>query len=212
MQFLAAALPELSRPPLAPAVDDQAHHHDQQVPDHVHLIHRKYYEHGICHQVQLVCPIIELSEVQPRTRYGPGVLRDDDYRDTHGEHVEEDALEVAWLAMKALVGDHHDVEGVEGGEAGTQEDPEAVPAVNPLVQGGELLGGCGREGECTAEDLQEPDEDEHHSQKGVVDEEGTREGQVEQGDPSQREERWLVVLEMEVEVMVQQRLSKGRGT
>ena len=212
MHFLAAALPELSCPPLAPAVHDQGHHHDPQVPDHVHLIHRKYYEHGICHQFQLVCPGVELSEVQPRTRNGPGVLRNDDYRDTHGEHVEERAFEVAWLAMKALVGDNHDVDQVEGGEAGTQEGPEAVPGVDSLVQGGKLMGGCGREGDFPAEDLQEPDEDEHHSQQGVVDEEGAREGQVEQGDPPQREERWLVILEMQVEVMVQQRLSKGRGT
>ena len=49
--FLAAAPSELSSPPLAPAVDDQAHHYDPKVPDHVHLIHCKYYEHGICHQM-----------------------------------------------------------------------------------------------------------------------------------------------------------------
>ena len=139
MHFLAAALPELSRPPLAPAVHNQSHHHDPEVPHHVHLIHRKYYEHGICHQVQLVCPIIEFSEVQPRTRYGPGVLGNDEDRDTHGEHAEEHTLEVALLAMKALVGDHHDVDRVKGGEAGAQEDAEAVPAVYLQVQGGELL-------------------------------------------------------------------------
>jgi hypothetical protein len=102
---------------------------------------------------------------------------------------------------------------VKSSETGTQEDPEAVPAVNFDVQGRQL-GGCtgvGGEGDFPAEDLQEPDEDEHHSQQGVVDEESSTKGQVEQGDSSQREEGWLVVLELEVKVMVQKRLSKGRG-
>ena len=51
VHFQAASLPELSSPLLAPAMDDQAHHYNPKVPDHVHLIHCKYYEHGICHQV-----------------------------------------------------------------------------------------------------------------------------------------------------------------
>ena len=92
--------------------------------------------------------------------------------------------------------------------AGTQEDPKAVPAVNFDVQRRQqLLVGIACEGDFPAEDLQEPDKDEHHSQQGVVDEEGTTEGQVEQGYPSQREEVRLVVLEMEVKVMVQEGLS-----
>ena len=93
---------------------DQADDYDAKVPDHVHLIHCKYYEHGICHQVQLECllpPIIELlSEVKPRTLYCPGVLSHDDDHDIDREHVEERALEVVRLPMKTLVRDDHDVE------------------------------------------------------------------------------------------------------